>query len=162
MATDLCVEYAVGASLKLNQGGASGTTTTIRTTAITGLDGRPIRATILPNGAADGGDKLTARFGPRLIRFEGDIWVFSGGNAITPVDNLTTYLTGVNTLVNAWVSGLEAALNSTFTLGWTATGQGASSLTVTYGYEGAEFQSVPSPDLSEPTKVSFGLVAETG
>ena len=162
MATDLCVEYSVGASLKLNQGGMTGTTTTIRTTAITGLDARPISATILPNGASDGGDKLTARFGPRLIRFEGDIWVFSAGALVTPADNVTTYLSGVNALVAAWVSGLEAALNSTFTLGWTPTGQGASSLTCTYGYEGAEFQSVPSPDLSEPTKVSFGLVAETG
>ena len=162
MATDLCVEYAVGSTLKLNQGGMSGTTTTIRTTAITGLDGRPIRATILPNGASDGGDKLTARFGPRLIRFEGDIWVFSAGALVTPADNVTTYLSGVNGLVAAWVAGLEAVLNSTFTLGWTPTGQGASSLTCTYGFEGAEFQSVPSPDLSEPTKVSFGLVAETG
>lgn len=162
MATDLCVEYAVGATLKLNQGGSTGTTTTIRPTAITGLDGRPIRSTILPNGAADGSDKLTARFGGRLIRFEGEINVYSAGLLVTPVDNLTTYLTGVNALVDAWVTGLEAALNSTFTLAWTPTGLGADSLTVSYGYEGAEFQSVPSPDMSEPTKVSFGLVAETG
>lgn len=162
MATDLCVEYSVGASLKMNQGGPTGTTTTIRPTSIVGLDGRPIRATILPNGVADGGDKLDAKFGPRLIRVEGEIIVFAAGEPVTPADNLTTYLTGVNTLVNAWVSGLESALNSTFTLGWTATGQGASSLTVTYGFEGAEFQSTPSPDMSEPTKVTFGLVCESG
>lgn len=162
MATDLCVEYQVGASLRMNQGGMSGTTTTIRPTSITGLDGRPIRATILPNGAADGGDKLTARFGPRLIRVEGEIYVYSAGLLVTPADSLTTYLTGVNTLVAAWVTALEAALNSTFTLGWTPTGLGAQSLTVTYGFEGAEFQSTPSPDLTEPTRVTFGLVAETG
>ena len=72
MATDLCVQYTLdlATDLFLNQGGLSGTTTMIRTTAIRGLDGRPIRATILPNGAADGGDKLTARFGPRLILVE--------------------------------------------------------------------------------------------
>lgn len=162
MATDLCVEYAVGASLKLNQGGPTGTTTTIRTTAITGLDGRPIRSTILPNGAQDGGDKLAAQFGPRLIGFEGIIVVYSGGELITPVESLTAYLTGVNTLVDAWVSGLEAALNTPFTLAWTPTGLGADSLTCTYGFEGAEFQSTPSPDLTEPTSVRFGLVAETG
>lgn len=162
--TDLCVQYTLDLStdLFLNQGGIGGTTTTIKPTAITGLDGRPIRATILPNGAADGGDKLTARFGPRLIRVEGEIYVYSAGELVTPVDNLTTYLTGVNTLVAAWIAGLEAVLNTTFTLSWTPTGQGGQSLTVSYGFEGAEFQSTPSPDLSEPTKVTFGLVAETG
>jgi len=167
MATDLCVEYSVGSSLKVNSGGTSGTVTTIRATNITGLDGRPIRATILPNGAADGGDKLTSRFGPRLIRFEGEVWVYLSNDLLTPADavkngNISGYLGAVNTLVAAWVSGLEAALNSTFTLAWTPTGLGAASLTCTYGYEGAEFQSTPSTDLTEWTKVTFGLVAETG
>lgn len=162
MATDLCVEYAVGASLKLNEGGPSGTTTTIRPTAIRGLDGRPIRRTIWPQGASDGGILGTGRFGARLIQFEGQIIVYSAGELITPVDSLTTYLTGVNTLVDAWVSGLEALINSNFTLAWTPTGLGADSLTCRYGYEGAEFQSVPSADLSGPTTVSFGLVAASG
>ena len=167
MATDLCVEYTVGASLKVNEGGISGTVTTIKATTITGLDGRPIRASILPNGAADGGDKLTARFGPRLIRFEGEVWVYVTNELLTPADavkngQISIYLGAINTLVDAWVSGLEGALNSTFTLGWTPTGLGADTLTCTYGFEGAEFQSVPSPDLTEWTKVSFGLVAETG
>jgi hypothetical protein len=156
------VEYSVGASLKLNQGGLTGTTTTIRTTSITGLDGRPIRATILPNGASDGGDKLTARFGPRLIQVNGDIVAYTAGEMITPVESVTAYLTAVNALVASWITGLEGAINSTFTLAWTPTGGSAQSLTCTYGYEGAEFQSVPSPDLSGPTTVSFGLVAETG
>jgi hypothetical protein len=142
------VEYQVGGTLRMNQGGITGTTTTIRPTSIVGLDGRPIRATILPNGAADGGDKLTARFGPRLIRVEGFVVVFSGGELVTPVESVTTYLTGVNTLVAAWISGLEALLNSTFTLGWTPTGQGGQSLTCTYGFEGGEFQSAPSPDMT--------------
>ena len=158
MATDLCVQYSVGASLKMNEANA----TTIIPTEILGLDGRPIRATILPNGAADGGDKLTARFGPRLISVKGEIVVYSAGRYITPVGgDLTAYLTGANTLINAWITGLEAALNSTFTLGWTATGQGASSLTVSYGYEGAEFQSTGRP-ADGPIQVSFGLVCESG
>mgnify|MGYP003578805791 CR=1 FL=1 len=157
MATDLCVEYSVGASLKMNQSGV----TTIVPKEILGLDGRPIRATILPNGAADGGDKLTARFGPRLISVTGEILVRSAGAVITPAENFTTYMTEVNTLINAWISGLEAALNSTFTLSWTATGQGASSLTVSYGYEGAEFQSSGVP-FDGPIQVKFGLVCESG
>lgn len=157
MATDLCVQYNVGSSLKMNEPNA----TTIVTTEITGLDGRPIRATILPNGAADGGDKLTARFGPRLISVTGEIVVYSGGQYQTPANNLAAYLTGANALIDAWISGLEAALNSTFTLGWTATGQGASSLTVSYGYEGAEFQSSGRP-ADGPIQVKYGLVCESG
>ena len=157
MATDLCVQYNVGASLKMNEPNA----TTIVPTEIIGLDGRPIRATILPNGAADGGDKLTARFGPRLISVTGEIVVVSGGQYVTPADNLTAYLTGANTLINAWISGLEAALNSTFTLSWTATGQSASNLEVSYGYEGAEFQSSGRP-FDGPIQVKFGLVCESG
>lgn len=167
MATDLCVEYSVGASLKLNQGGTSGTTTTIRTTAITGLDGRPIRRTIWDEGASDGGILGTGRFGARLINFQGEVWVYSGGELLTPADAvkagaISTYLGAVNALVNAWVSGLEGLINTNLTLAWTATGVGAASLTCRYGYQGAEFQSTPSPDLTEWTKVQFGLVAASG
>lgn len=167
MATDLCVEYSVGASLKLNQGGATGTTTTIRTTAISGLDGRPIRRTIWPQGASDGGILGTGRFGARIIRFEGDIWVFSAGELLTPADAVkngqeTTYLGAVNTLVDTWVSGLEAAINSSFTLAWTPNGLGADSLTCLYGVEGGEFQSVPPAEFNEWTKASFALVAASG
>lgn len=167
MATDLCVEYSVGASLKLNQGGTSGTVTTIRTTAITGLDGRPVRRTIWPQGASDGGILGTAHYGARLISFQGEVWVYVANELLTPADavkngTMSTYLTQVNTLVDAWVSGLEALNNSNLTLAWTPTGLGADSLTCRYGYEGNEFQSTPSPDLTEWTKVQFGLVAASG
>lgn len=167
MATDLCVEYAVGASLKLNQGGMSGTTTTIRTTAITGLDGRPIQVTIVPNAGTSGSDRLTAQLRGRVIRFTGDVVVYSAGELFTPADavtngTMTAYLTAVNTLVDAWVSGLEAAVNSSFTLSWTPTGLGADSLTCFYGVEGGEFQSTPSPDLTGWTTVTFALFAESG
>jgi hypothetical protein len=157
MATDLCVQYNVGASLKMNEPNV----TTIIPTEILGLDGRPIRATILPNGAADGGDKLTARFGPRLISVTGIIAAYSGGNPVTPVDNMTTYLTQVNTLIDAWITGLEAAINSTFTLNFTPTGLSAVNKTVSYGYEEAEFQSTGRPE-DGPTQVKFGLVCESG
>lgn len=161
--TDLCVEYSVGASLKLNAGGLSGTTTTIRTSSITGLDGRPVRRTIWPQGASDGGILGTGRFGARLITVTGDIIVYSGGEMVTPVDNgVTAYLTGVNTLVASWISGLEGLINTNFTLAWTPTGGSAQSLTCRYGFEGSEFQSTPSPDLSGPTTVTFGLVAASG
>lgn len=158
MASDLCVQYSVGATLKMNEAGQ----TTIRPTEILGLDGRPIRATILPNGAADGGDKLTSRFGPRLIRVSGEIIARdASGDLLSPTSDLTAYLTEVNTLIDAWISGLETALNSTMTLAWTPTGGTPQSLTVTYGFEGGEFQ--PTGDgMTEPRKVTFGLVAETG
>jgi hypothetical protein len=164
MATDLCCEYVLdlATDLKMNEGGIGGVVTTIRPTSITGLDGRPIRATILPSGAADGGDKLTARFGPRLIRVEGEVIVYAAGVLVTPVEGVVAYLTAVNTLVNAWVAGLEAVLNTAFNLSFTPTGLSGVTKSVTYGSEGTEFQSAPSSDLSEPTKVSFGLVAETG
>jgi hypothetical protein len=167
VATDLCVEYSVGASLKLNQGGTSGTTTTIRTTAITGLDGRPIQVTIVPNSATSGSDKLTGQLRGRVIRVQGEIWVYSGGELLTPADAakngaMTAYLTAVNSLVDSWVSGLEALLNSTFTLSWTPTGLGADSLTCTYGVEGGEFQSVPPANFDAWTTVSFALFAESG
>ena len=167
MATDLCVEYAVGASLKVNQGGTSGTATTIRATSILGLDGRPIRRTIWDEGASDGGILGTGRFGARLINFQGEVWVYSAGELLTPADavkagTISTYLGAVNALVDAWVSGLEALINSNLTLAWTPTGLGADSLTCRYGYQGAEFQSTPSPDLTEWTKVQFGLVAASG
>ena len=169
MATDLCVQYTLdlATDLFLNQGGTSGTTTTIRTTAIRGLDGRPIRRTIWPQGASDGGILGTGRFGPRLITFEGEIWVYQSGELLTPADaaknnSMAFYLNAVNDLVDAFVAGLEGSINSNFTLSWTPTGGGADSLTVRYWFEGSEFQSVPSPTLSEWTTCSFGLVAASG
>ena len=169
MATDLCVEYQLdlGTDLFLNQGGSSGTTTTIRTTLITGLDGRPIQGTIVPNAGTSGSDKLTHQLRGRIIRVEGDIWVYSGGDLLTPADAVTngavtTYLTAVNTLVDAWVAGLEAVLNTPFNLNWTPTGLGADTLSVTYGVEGGEFQSVPPAEFNAWTKASFSLFAESG
>ena len=169
MATDLCVQYTLdlATDLFLNQGGTSGTATTIRTTAIRGLDGRPVRRTIWPQGASDGGILGTGRFGPRLITFEGEIWVYQSGELLTPADAATNgsmafYLEAVNDLVDAWVAGLEAVINSNFTLSWTPTGGAADSLTVRYGFEGAEFQSVPPASFDEWTTVSFGLVAASG
>ena len=166
MATDLCCEYVLDLStdLKMNEGGGDDvpTTTTIRPTSIRGLDGKPIRRTIWPQGASNGGILGTGRFGARLILVEGEIIVVSGGNLVTPADNRTAYLTGVNTLVKAWTDGLEAVINTAFNLVFTPTGLSQVTLSVVYGYEGAEFQSTPSPDMTEPTTVSFGLVAASG
>lgn len=164
MATDLCCEYVLDLTtdLKMNEGGIGGVVTTIRPSAIVGIDGRPIRATIIPNGAADGGDKLTSRFGPRLIRVEGDVVAYAAGELLSPTDGVTAYLTAVNTLVDAWIAGLEAQLNTPFNLVYTPTGRSQVTRSVTYGSAGTEFQSVPSDDMSKPTTVSFGLVQETG
>ena len=163
MATDLCVQYQLdlATDLFMNQGGISGTTTTIKPTAITGLDGAPIGGTIVPNAGTSGSDKLTHQLRGRLISVEGYIIVFSAGQAVTPADNLNTYLTGVNTLVDAWVAGLQAQLNTAFNLVFTPTGRSQVTLSVTYGVEGQPFQSTPSPDLSGPTTVAFSLIAES-
>ena len=168
MATVLCVQYTLdlATDLFLNQGGTSGTVTTIRPTSITGLDGRPIQGTIVPNAGTSGSDKLTHQLRGRPIVVEGYIVVFVANQLVTPADAVangaTAYLTQVNTLVDAWVAGLEGALNTPFNLNFTPTGLGADSLSVTYGVEGPGFQSVPSPDLSDWTTVSFTLFAESG
>ena len=169
MATDLCCQYQLdlATDLFVNQGGTSGTVTTIRSTSITGLDGRPIRRTIWPQGASDGGILGTARYGPRLITFNGEIFVFVNNVLLTPADavsnnQVTTYLSAVNALVDAWVAGLEAVNNTAFNLNWTPTGLSADTLSVRYGFEGSQFQSTPSPDLTAWTQVTFGLVAASG
>ena len=156
--TDYCCEYSVGASLKMNESGAD----TLIPRKITGLDGRPIRRTVLPKGATDGGIVQTARFGPRLINVSGDFLIQAAdGTIVTPAEDLTTYLTRVMTLSAAWESGLEALLNTNFTLGYTPTGQSAASKTCRYGYEGAEWQT-DWPDRTQPYTFSFGLICYSG
>lgn len=161
---DLCVQYNVGASLKMNEPNAD----TMVPLSIKGLHGRPIRATIINRGATDGGKKLTARFGPRLIvvRAKAHIVAQPGvsSDGLDWSNDLTTWLTRLNALVEAWEDGLEALLNTPFTLGWTPTGGGAKSLTCTYGYEGAHFEMVSEGEnaMVGSPEYTFGLVAETG
>jgi hypothetical protein len=129
---------------------------------ITGLDGRPVRRTVLPKGATNGGIAQLARYGPRLINVSGIFLIQDAdGTVISPAEALTTYLTRVNTLAAAWESGLEALLNSDFTLNYTPTGQGAVNKTCRYGYEGAEWQT-DWPDVTQPFTFVYGLVCYSG
>jgi hypothetical protein len=156
--TDLCVQYNVGSSLKMNQAGVD----TLVPRKITGLDGRPIRRTVLAKGATDGGIVQLARYGPRLINVSGIFLIQdSDGTVITPADDLTAYLTRVNTLAAAWEAGLEALHNTNFTLNFTPTGQGAVNKTVRYGYEGAEWQT-DWPDVTQPVTFVYGLICYSG
>lgn len=161
---DLCVQYNVGSTLKMNEPNAD----TMVPLSIKGLHGRPVRATIIPKGATNGGKKLTPRFGPRLIvvRMKAHI-VAQPGVSNVGYDwstNLTGWLTRLNALVEAWEDGLEGLLNTPFTLAWTPTGGSGKSLTCTYGYEGAHFEMVSEGEnaMVGSPEYTFGLVAETG
>lgn len=154
---DLCAEYtlALATTRKLNEAGAS----TLVPRTITGLDGRPIRATIIPKGATDGGRKLTSRFGPRLIQFSGDILICGAdGNPLDPLKSPGEYLTRLNQLADGWRSDLEAKLNTAFNLTYTPSGLSLVTRSVTYGYENAEW--TVAGTTNEPT-FSFGLVQAT-
>ena len=161
---DLCVQYNVGDSLKMNQPLQD----TLVPVSIRGLHGRPIRATILPRGATNGGRKLTSRFGPRIITVVAKPHIVeqpgvSGQGYNWSVGSMTTYLTRLNALLEAWEDGLEALLNTPFTLAWTPTGGAGKSLTCTYGHDGGQFEMTSDGDtaMTQP-QVTFGLVAETG
>lgn len=153
---DLCVPYTgFPSGLTLNP---STTDDRLVLGAVTGLDGRPIRSTIVPRGGTDGGQKLTSKFGPRLIVFSGDVHIDRGdGQSVNPFADMTDYLTRVTTLTEAWRVALEGALNSAFTLAWTPTGGAARTLSCTYGFEGAEWT---LSGIMVELKFSFGLVAE--
>ena len=165
---DLCVVYNVGPSLKMNGNLASaGIQDTLIPTSIKGLHGRPIRSTIIPRGATNGGRKLTSRFGPRIITVNALVHIVKivgvDGDGFDPFTDLTTYLTRVNVVVAAWESYLEGQLNTSFTLSYTPTGGSAINKTVTYGSEGNEFEMTSEgEDAMLRPAVSFGLVAETG
>lgn len=165
---DLCVPYTgFPSSLVLNSHLAAGKTDGIAVTGIKGLHGRPIRSTIIPRGATNGGRKLTSRFGPRLITVTGYVHIVKAvgvdGDGIDPHADMTDYLTRVNAVLNAWEAALEGALNSAFTLAWTPTGQSGRTLSCTYGYDGGEFEMTSEgEDAMIYPAVTFGLVAETG
>lgn len=161
---DLCVQYNVGGTLKMNEPLQD----TLVPIAIKGLHGRPVRARILPKGATNGGKKLTSRFGPRLIVVTAKPHIVAlqgvdGSGYNWAVGSMTTYLTRLNALLEAWEDGLEALLNTPFTLSWTPTGGAGKSLTCTYGFEGGQFEMTSEGDtaMTQP-QVAFGLVAESG
>lgn len=171
---DLCVRYTgFPTGLVLNNHLTTPTPGDgIEVVGIKGLHGRPIRSTIIPRGATDGGRKLISRFGPRLIVVNGIVRIIKtaavdtndpGGGIDPGAIGLTAYLTRVNAVLDAWEAALEGALNTPFTLAWTPTGGSGQTLSVTYGFEGGEFEMTTEGEnaMIYPT-VTFGLVAETG
>lgn len=167
---DLCVTYTLDLATDLKLNGhleAAGFQDTLIPTGIKGLHGRPIRSTIIPRGATNGGRKLTSRFGPRLIVVNATVHIVkevgADGFGFDPHSNMDEYLTRVNSVLEAWEDGLEAVLNTPFTLSWTPTGGAPKALTVTYGYDGGEFEMTSEgEDAMLYPGVTFGLVAETG
>lgn len=169
---DLCVPYTgFPSSLHLNGHIGATVADTLIPTSIKGLHGRPVRSTIIPRGATNGGRKLTSRFGPRLITVNAFVHIVKvpgsgsdrNGEGVDPHTDMDGYLTRVNAVLNAWEAALEGALNSAFTLAWTPTGQSGRTLSCTYGFPGGEFEMTSEGEdaMIYPT-VTFGLVAETG
>lgn len=165
---DLCVPYTgFPSSLRLNAHLTPTFADGIEVVGIRGLHGRPIRSTIIPRGATNGGRKLTSRFGPRLITVTGMVRIVkavgSDGGGVDPFTLGEPYFERVNAVLEAWEDALEGALNSPFTLAWTPRGQSGKTLSVTYGHDGGEFEMTSEGEdaMIYPT-VTFGLVAETG
>lgn len=168
---DLCVPYTgFPSSLVLNGHIQATVADTLIPTSIKGLHGRPVRATIIPRGATNGGRKLTSRFGPRRITVNAFVHIVKvpgagadkDGNGMDPHTDMDGYLARVNAVLNAWEAALEGALNTPFTLAWTPTGGSGKTKSVTYGFDGGEFDMTSEGEdaMIYPT-VTFGLVAET-
>jgi hypothetical protein len=117
------------------------------------LDGAPLRAEIDPQGQSDGGIVHPKLYGPRIITFQGETHIQSA-----TFEDLTAYLTALNTLEAAVISALEGILNTPSSLAWTPTGLSARSISVTYGTEGGEIQFDGPPVPGERT-FTFTLVA---
>lgn len=160
---DLCVEYTVG-DMKMNEAGAD----TLVPRSITGLHGRPITGTVFNKGATNDSKKLTHRLRGRVIEVRAVPLIVAviGDPTSKGIDipsNLNTYLTRLNTLMDAWVSFLEGKLNTSFTLSYTPTGGSLQSHTVTYGVNGGEFEMDTEEEFGmfHPL-VHFSLFQESG
>lgn len=131
---DTCAVYTLG-SLTINAATGNTLFLDFEEGAISGLDGKPIRSQIDPQGQSDGGIVHTKLFGPRIIVFQGGILIRSVG-----IDNKDDYVSAVNAVESATISALEGILNTPTSLSWTPTGGSAKSISVTYGTEGGEIE----------------------
>lgn len=116
---------------------------------IRGLDGPSIRAPVDVVPFGDGGIVHTFRKGPRRVLFDG-IYLIESSTSQGACQDLR------NDLHFQLLAALESIIDATGTLAWTATGQGALSLTV--------FNEVPleAPysDNYAVQNFSFGLISE--
>ncbi len=151
---DLCTQYTI-AGIKINDttAGANRLMTSFDHGSITGLDGGPVRSQVDNFAATSGGIVHTKYYAPRVITFAGDVHIQT-----VSAEDLTAYLTAVNTLEAAVVSALEGILNSASTLSWTPTGMSGRSISVTYGVPGQEVQFTGAM-LPGERQFSFSLIA---
>lgn len=131
---DTCCTYTV-AGITINAASGDCLHTDFEDGEITGLDGKPIRKQIDPQGQSDGGIVHQAFFGPRIITFSGRVLIRS-----VDLSNKEAYVAAVNAVESAAVAALESFVNSSTTLAWTPTGGSGKSISVTYGTEGGEIQ----------------------
>jgi hypothetical protein len=151
---DLCCEYSIaGLTINDDTAGADTLLTSFENGHILGLDGAPLRKEIDPQGQSDGGIVHPAFFGPRIITFQGETLIQS-----VEFDDLTNYLSALNTLEAAVISALEGILNTPSALSWTPTGLSGRTISVTYGTEGGEIQFDGPPAPGQRT-FRFTLVA---
>lgn len=102
---------------------------------IEGLDGAPIRAQIDPRGQISGGIVHTKFFGPRIITFNGVVYIQS------VVDRQSgAAMAAVMAVELAVISALETQLNSATNLSWTPSGGSGQSISCTYGTDGGEIK----------------------
>src|SRR5262245_19813348 len=114
---DLCCEYSVF-GLTFNDAAPNDTYVI---TSIDGLDGIPIRRTVVNLPITDGGACFDAFAAPRHITIEGSL----GIRSTDPYSDPTGYLTAMNLLeTNLWITA-DANLNADSTLSWAPTGLGA-------------------------------------
>lgn len=148
---DLCCQYDY-AGIQINDTTESTDRLVIdQRGSIVGLDGAPIRSQVDPRGQTHGGIVHPKLFAARIVTFTG--WV----DIRTVVDRQTAeYREALMTLQAAVIAALEAQLNTPATLAWTPEGQGAKSLSASYGTPGGEIKfEGPMIDCS----FSFSLIA---
>jgi hypothetical protein len=114
---DLCAVYTL-AGLTFNDPDED----TYVTDAIDGLDGIPIRRTVVNLPQTDGGLAFPAFTAPRRITFEGVIAIRS----IDPYMDRASYLAALNAAELGLWTTMDTLINATSALAWTYTGLGMS------------------------------------
>lgn len=125
---DPCCEYTVFGGLVVNESDESLDRLWTGNTedAITGLNSRPLRQQYDPKGVASGANLHDAYWNARIIVFRGEVQIVTADYFDDPAGYRAAYMA----LQSAWETAWAAALNTTFTLGFTPEGQGAQSLDV--------------------------------
>lgn len=149
--TDPCCEYTLlGLTVNESTDGIDRLWTGNTQDAITGLDGRPVRQQRDPKGQASGVILHDAFWDARVIVFKGEVQIVTAD----VYQNTDAYRTALMALQSAWVSAWEGALDTTFALAYTPSGQGAQSIDCKIWTPALQFGGT----LVEPT-FTFGLIS---